>query len=135
MADWPYSTKQWKRLRKAKLAEQHALCEPCRRRGKIVPATLVDHIVAIRNGGDPFPPLDGLQVLCWPCHNRKTAAMDKPGGKGAGWAGAGADGLPIDRTHPFYGGDTPADHQDEGAEDRRGTSIFTKFYPGKNHGT
>lgn len=105
---WPYSTAQWQRLRRLKLAET-PLCEACDRRGVVALARHVDHITAIAAGGDPFPPLDGLAALCPSCHSRKTAAMDRAGGKGAGWGGVGVDGLPIDPDHPFLAsGDTPS---------------------------
>lgn len=115
MADWPYSTAAWQRLRKAKLADK-PLCEPCERRGKIVPANTVDHRVSVTSGGEPFPPLDGLMSMCPSCHATKTNALDNPSafGKRRGFAFKGCDlnGLPIDDAHPFLGGDTPS--KDEG---------------------
>lgn len=59
MTAWPYGTTQWRGLRAAKLSVQ-PLCEACLRREVVEPATVVDHIIAISKGGDPFPPLDGL---------------------------------------------------------------------------
>lgn len=100
MAKWPYSTPQWKALRRAKLAAS-PWCEPCRRRGRTVRASTVDHVVAISKGGAPFPALAGLMSMCHKCHNAKTSAVDRPGGVGA-LAGCGADGLPINIAHPLY---------------------------------
>lgn len=108
MADWPYSTAQWRRLRALKLSTS-PLCEPCSMRGDLVPGHHVDHVVSIASGGDPFPPLDGLMSMCPRCHSEKTAAVDRAGGKGVRFKGVGADGFPVDPSHPFFsGGDTPS---------------------------
>lgn len=125
MADWPYSTARWQRLRRLKLSSS-PLCEACDMRGQVVPAEHVDHVVAISAGGDPFPPLDGLMSLCPRCHSEKTAAVDRPGGKGVRFKGASLDGLPIDPSHPFFsGGDTPSKDEEPRAEDRCGTSVLS----------
>lgn len=99
MAKWPYNTTAWRKLRLAKL-ESQPLCEPCERRGIIVPAVAVDHVTSIASGGDPFPPLSGLMSMCLSCHSIKTNAVDRPGGKGVRFKGVGVDGLPIDPDHP-----------------------------------
>lgn len=133
MADWPYSTTTWRKLRLAKLAAS-PMCEACARRGVVTPARHVDHVRAVSAGGDPFPPLDGLAALCPSCHSRKTAAMDRPGGKGAGWGGVGLDGLPVDPDHPFLTGnqgDTPSKDGRMTPRDRLGARARTKFPPGR----
>lgn len=108
MADWPYSTAAWRNLRAAKLALA-PLCEACALRGETRPAKAVDHVTPIAAGGDPFPSFDGLMALCVPCHSEKTANVDRAGGKGVRFKGAGLDGAPIDPTHPWFaGGDTPS---------------------------
>ncbi|WP_081377063.1 HNH endonuclease signature motif containing protein [Rhizobium etli] len=111
MAKWPYSTAAWQRLRAAKLSIQ-PLCEVCIRREVVEPATVVDHVVAINAGGDPFPPLDGLMSMCTECHNIKTNAKDHPNATGFRRAlkGYDVDGNPIDvegweRTSEALGGD------------------------------
>lgn len=40
-------------------------------RGETLPATVVDHIQSIKDGGDPRDPTN-LQSLCKPCHDSKT---------------------------------------------------------------
>ena len=70
---------RWRRLRLAFLS-QHPLCEECQRRGRIVAATDVDHIVPRRQGGSDEA--SNLQALCHECHSRKTATED--GGWGVG---------------------------------------------------
>lgn len=75
MAAWPYSTAAWQRLRQAKLAEE-PLCRLCLEGGRLVPAEHVDHVTPINQGGDPLPPLAGLDALCASCHSRKTYHVD-----------------------------------------------------------
>lgn len=101
MADWPYNTAIWQRLRRSKLSSQ-PLCEACSLRGAVRAANAVDHIKPISAGGDPFPPLEGLMALCVPCHSEKTAGVDRTGAKGVRFKGAGLAGMPIDPSHPFY---------------------------------
>lgn len=102
MSKWPYNTAAWARLRIAKLM-QTPVCEPCRARGVIELADVVDHDKAINSGGPAFPPLSGLTSMCASCHNRKTNAKDRrtaKTGKSSGfrraWAGFDVDGNPID---------------------------------------
>lgn len=111
MADWPYGTARWQRLRMCKLSTS-PLCEPCERRGVVRPASHVDHVRSIASGGDPFPSLDGLMSMCPGCHSIKTAAVDRPGGKGVRFKGASLDGTPIDPSHPFFNRDTPSKDQE-----------------------
>jgi 5-methylcytosine-specific restriction protein A len=61
----------WQRLRAWKLREE-PLCRHCRKRGRITPATQVDHILPLRRGGTNDT--SNLQSLCHSCHSRKTAA-------------------------------------------------------------
>lgn len=100
MADWPYSTAAWQRLRRLKLSEQ-PLCEVCARRGRHIIAEHVDHIVSIASGGPAFPETDGLMALCPSCHSIKTRALDQAGGKRVAIKGCDADGLPLDPAHGF----------------------------------
>lgn len=74
MASWPYSTARWARLRAAVLRAR-PLCEHCQRMGQIVVATQVDHVRAIKDGGEPWA-RGNLQALCATCHSRKTNAED-----------------------------------------------------------
>lgn len=104
MADFPYNLKAWARLRRLKL-NLAPLCEPCAARGKNVVANVVDHVIAISMGGDPFPPLSGLRSMCQACHNAKTRNVEKAGGSGLETHGIGADGFPVDPKHPAYAGD------------------------------
>jgi hypothetical protein len=128
MAKWPYNTAAWRNLRAEKL-KGSPMCEPCERRGRLVPANTVDHVLAIAKGGDPFPPLSGLMSCCTSCHNSKTGAVDRKGGNGVALKGYGPDGLPIDPQHPCYatGGHTPSKDEALRGADRLGSRVFTKF--------
>ncbi len=105
MAHWPYNTRTWQRLRQAKLSSS-PLCYACELRGWAVAAVAVDHVKAIRAGGDPFPPLDQLMSLCERCHNEKTNAVDRPDRSASGRRFKGFDvrGNPIDPGDDWHGG-------------------------------
>jgi 5-methylcytosine-specific restriction enzyme A len=63
---------RWRRARAAYLA-RHPLCVPCREAGRLVAATVVDHVAPHR--GDPvlFWHEDNWAALCKRCHDAKTA--------------------------------------------------------------
>lgn len=62
--------RQWQRFSRAYL-RQHPLCAECRRQGRLVPATVVDHVTPHR--GDPVAFWAGpFQGLCLSCHAKKT---------------------------------------------------------------
>lgn len=92
---------RWKKARKVFLAE-HPLCAECERQGKIVPATVVDHIVPHKGDYDLFWDQDNWQPMCGPCNSRKAAreegafgnkVSDKP------VKACGFDGIPTDGRH------------------------------------
>lgn len=60
-----YNTSQWRRYRRAYLAE-HPLCVEC---GRI--AEVVDHVTPVRLGGSFYEPTNH-QALCHQCHNSKS---------------------------------------------------------------
>lgn len=61
----------WEKVRRAHL-RMEPLCRNCEERGRVEPASEVDHIVPLSEGGARLDH-DNLQSLCRPCHNRKTA--------------------------------------------------------------
>jgi 5-methylcytosine-specific restriction enzyme A len=63
---------RWRRARAAFLA-QHALCAICRARGRVVPATVVDHVVPHRGDQILFWDRGNWAPSCKACHDRKTA--------------------------------------------------------------
>lgn len=67
------------------------------------PAKAVDHVVSVRLGGDPLPPLTGLRSLCIPCQTRKTASVDAGKTIQRHVQGFDADGNPLDTSDPWHG--------------------------------
>lgn len=102
MAEWPYSSGRWQRLRTRKL-HANPICEDCEAIGRTVVATCVDHKVAISQGGEPFPSLEELSSKCTPCHSRKTARSAESGAVKSDrpMKGCTADGSPLDPAHPW----------------------------------
>lgn len=105
MADWPYNSTQWKRLRAIKLASD-PMCGPCLAAGRLTRANTVDHVVPISAGGPAFPGLDGLASMCGPCHSAKTARGSEAGAARTTRAlrprrGCDANGNPLDPAHPW----------------------------------
>lgn len=64
-----YGSVLWKRFRDA-YAAAHPICEECERNGRAVLMKLVDHIVAIKDGGARLSAANA-QSLCQSCQNRK----------------------------------------------------------------
>jgi 5-methylcytosine-specific restriction protein A len=70
---------RWRRARTAFLA-QHPLCADCQVRGRVVPATVVDHVVPHRGSPEVFWNDANWQGLCKRCHDAKTAREGRWGG-------------------------------------------------------
>ena len=62
----------WDKLRKQAMDRDTWLCQPCKRKGKLTPATEVDHLVPKFEGGTDD--LENLAATCAPCHRIKTQA-------------------------------------------------------------
>ena len=65
-----YHTSRWRRLRALQL-QSFPICIECKRKAIIKQATVVDHIVRIKDGGESFD-MNNLQSLCTSCHNSKS---------------------------------------------------------------
>jgi 5-methylcytosine-specific restriction endonuclease McrA len=65
--DLRYWSQEWKKAREVQMRHEPT-CRMCGGLG-----TLVDHITAVRDGGE-FWDRDNWQTLCMRCHGRKTAA-------------------------------------------------------------
>lgn len=75
---WPTTSRHergygtaWDKLRKQVLVRDKHLCQPCRRIGRVTPATQVDHVKPKAKGGTDD--MRNLQAICTPCHADKTA--------------------------------------------------------------
>ena len=68
-------TYRWQKLRD-RFIRQHPYCEECFRKGKLVMATDVDHIIPHRGDQRLLYDEANLQSLCHECHSRKTARED-----------------------------------------------------------
>ena len=62
---------QWRKARTAFL-NRHPLCVSCLADGKLVPATVVDHVTPHRGDMKLFWDVNNWQALCKDCHDRKT---------------------------------------------------------------
>lgn len=100
MADWPYNTTAWKRLRLAHLSIE-PMCRGCKDMGRLTRANTVDHITAISDGGHAFPGHDGLASYCPACHSAKTARGNEAGAIRSTKPRRGCDvnGWPLDPAH------------------------------------
>lgn len=87
-----YKTAAWQRIRRLQLLNE-PLCRFCARVGRVVPARVVDHVVAHR--GDEWLFYNGeLQSLCKLCHDR-----DKQRDERREALGGDANGVPTDPNH------------------------------------
>lgn len=91
-----YNSKEWKALRDDHLAK-NPLCKYCNDFGRVVAASVVNHIEPHR--GDKALAFDpaNLESACETCHNVHSDAQDK----GKTMAGCDADGMPIDPNHSW----------------------------------
>jgi len=70
-----YSSR-WQRARKLFL-QKNPLCALCEIKGKLTPATVVDHITPHRGDDDLFWDDNNWQPLCKKCHDIKTGSRDR----------------------------------------------------------
>ena len=89
-----YDTRQWRKIRLIQLSKE-PLCRLCEARGKITPATIVDHVVPHDGDWEKFTDMDNLQSLCASCHSGIKRIKDK----GGIHSGCDVDGMPSDQDH------------------------------------
>lgn len=77
-----YDSPLWRRLRADHL-RRHPLCVACATKEQAEPAVLLDHIQAVRDGGEFFDS-DNHQGLCRKCHFSKSAREMQSRRKAAG---------------------------------------------------
>jgi 5-methylcytosine-specific restriction protein A len=74
-----YNTR-WQKAR-ATWLRRHPLCNRCDQLGKVVAATVVDHIIAHEGDQDLFWDTGNWQSLCQPCHDGWKQAQEAAGRK------------------------------------------------------
>lgn len=89
-----YKTARWKALRKNQLSA-HPLCRYCQQLGKVIGATVVDHIEPHKGDPELFHDPDNLQSLCKGCHDRHKQRQEHRGVL----AGGDEKGFPADPRH------------------------------------
>lgn len=70
-----YNSRKWRNLR-AQFLQGNPVCVRCQEEGRAVAATVADHIIPIRKGGQPWSE-SNLQPLCAKHHNIKSASDDR----------------------------------------------------------
>jgi len=74
--DKTYDTSKWRYYLRPKMLLLYPVCMMCGKK----PSEHVDHIIALRKGGENT--MQNLQALCASCHSRKTARYDRRKGVG-----------------------------------------------------
>jgi 5-methylcytosine-specific restriction endonuclease McrA len=90
-----YKTAAWQQARQAQLSKQ-PLCEMCLRRGKVVPATVVNHGTPHKGDWQLFIDAKNHQSVCKPCHDGPVQSAERRGYS----VEVGVDGWPIDSRQP-----------------------------------
>ncbi len=90
----PYDA-QWQKAR-LRFLGNHPLCVICLKRGRVSPATVVDHIKPHKGDMELFWDSDNWQSLCKQCHDGHKQSIEKGG---IGRMGAALDGVPVDPAH------------------------------------
>lgn len=67
---------EWQKARKFFL-KRHPWCIRCKAKGRLVPATVVDHIKPHRGDAELFWDETNWQPLCKSCHDHKTMTEDR----------------------------------------------------------
>lgn len=96
-----YKTAKWRRLREAQLRKA-PLCQCPHHKGldPAAVADVVDHITPHRGDARLFHDPRNLQSMQKQCHDQFKQQQEK-GGAGF-WRGCGANGEPLDKSHPWH---------------------------------
>lgn len=78
MSKIAYTSTRWRQLR-TKVLNSHPLCAIHLQSGKLVPATIVDHIKPHRGNPELFWDEANLQSLCKRCHDSVKQRLEKSG--------------------------------------------------------
>jgi 5-methylcytosine-specific restriction endonuclease McrA len=85
---------QWQKAREGYL-RKHPLCVHCNEKGRVTPATVVDHKKPHRGNLKLFWDKSNWQGLCKVCHDSWKQRLEKTGTV----AGCNKDGIPLDPNH------------------------------------
>jgi 5-methylcytosine-specific restriction endonuclease McrA len=91
-----YKLQRWRRRARLQLAAE-PLCAYCLELGKVRPARVADHIVAVDNDWSRMW-TGRLQSLCKSCHDSVKAKEERKGYR----PGFDEFGMPLDSKHPAY---------------------------------
>lgn len=91
--DW-YQLQRWRNKRAAHLRES-PLCVMCQAKGKIVPATIADHVIPHHGDWNAFW-LGELQSLCGDCHQSDKRSIEHGREPKPEKLTFGVDGWPIE---------------------------------------
>jgi 5-methylcytosine-specific restriction protein A len=96
-----YNSRAWRSLRDWYL-RQNPLCVECQRRGFLVPAVHLNHVVPLALAPERALDPTNIEGLCKSCHAGKTRE-EQTGRKSRHWSDGrvGLDGLPLSPTHPW----------------------------------
>jgi 5-methylcytosine-specific restriction protein A len=72
-----YVTKAWKLKRLERLARDNYLCQRCKKRNLLTPATMVHHIKPLEDYPELALEIDNLISLCNNCHEQITNRRTK----------------------------------------------------------
>jgi 5-methylcytosine-specific restriction enzyme A len=117
-----YRSPRWRSLREQRLRIDNQTCTV---RGCGEPASVVDHVIARRNGGADL--LHNLRSLC-ARHDKQVKEL--PNGKRRNngvFKGADASGMPTDPSHPFNQAGGRSDSSALEGQDRPEARPRTKF--------
>ena len=78
---------KWRKARGFYLAK-HPLCVRHEQLGKVVAASVVDHIIPHKMDRELFWDSSNWQSLCKPCHDSWKQSIEKSGGVRGSWGGA-----------------------------------------------
>lgn len=67
---------RWRSARK-KFLQEHPFCTKCHENNKLIPSTVVDHIIPHRGNQLLFWDRKNWQPLCKQCHDKKTITEDR----------------------------------------------------------
>jgi 5-methylcytosine-specific restriction endonuclease McrA len=65
-----YTGRLWRRCRQLALHRDKYMCQDCKAKGKVVPATEVHHVIPLEDRPDLALELSNLRCLCHDCHEK-----------------------------------------------------------------